>query len=120
MSWGAKLGVVVGLGGRLPDIRAFGPQFSRLAAETGTYGGGLAATREAKRHRAAKIAEEDAKARRLSANAGVLGIDDEGRRLDQREFDETKQALRWVATVQMGRVPRQQEPVCIRHLEHYR
>jgi len=76
---------------------------SRLAAENGTYRGGLAATREAKRHRAAKIAEEDARARRLSTHAGVPGPDDEGRWLDQREFDETKQALRWVATVQMGR-----------------
>lgn len=103
--WGSKLGVVVGLGGRLPDIRAFGPRFSSLAVDTGTYGGGLAATREAKRHRAAKLAEEEAKARKLSANAGVLGADSEGRRLDQREFDETKQALRWVATVQIGRYP---------------
>jgi len=103
VSWGARLGVMVGLGGRLPDIGAFGPQFSRIAAETGTYRGGLAATLEAKRHRAAKIAEKQAKARRLSTNAGVPGVDAEGRRLDQREFDETKQALRWVATVQMGR-----------------
>jgi hypothetical protein len=96
---------MAGLGGRLPDIGAFGPQFSRIAAETGTYGGGLAATREAKRHRAARVADEEARARKLSANAGVPGSDDDGRRLDKREFEETKQALRWVATVQMGRYP---------------
>jgi hypothetical protein len=103
VSWAARLGVVVGLGVKLPDIHAFGPRFSRIATETGTYEGGLAATREAKRYRATKIAEVEASARRLSANAGVPGADDEGRRLDQREFNETKQALRWVATVQMGR-----------------
>jgi hypothetical protein len=33
---------------------------------------------------------------------GVPGTDDEGRRLDRREFNETTAALRWLATCQMG------------------
>jgi hypothetical protein len=39
---------------------------------------------------------------RLERFAGVDGVDDAGRRLDQREFEETRQALQWLATCQMG------------------
>lgn len=36
-------------------------------------------------------------------NAGPQGTDDEERQLDQREFEETKRSLRWLATCQIGR-----------------
>lgn len=39
---------------------------------------------------------------RLVRYAGVDGVDGEGRRLDRREFDETTDALRWLATCHMG------------------
>jgi hypothetical protein len=39
---------------------------------------------------------------RLRMYAGVSGTDEEGRPLDQREFDQTCRALQWLATVQMG------------------
>lgn len=39
---------------------------------------------------------------RLRRYAGSDEVDDDGRRLDRREFDETKAALQWVATCQMG------------------
>lgn len=32
----------------------------------------------------------------------MQGTDDDGRQLDQREFEETRRALRWLATCQMG------------------
>jgi hypothetical protein len=38
----------------------------------------------------------------LQRHAGVDGEDEEGRRLDRREFKETTDALRWLGTCQMG------------------
>jgi hypothetical protein len=40
--------------------------------------------------------------RRLEDNAGLVGLDGDGRQLDQREFAETRAALRWLGTCQMG------------------
>ena len=40
--------------------------------------------------------------RRLELNAGLVGTDVSGKQLDQREHAETMQALRWLATCQMG------------------
>lgn len=48
------------------------------------------------------VEEEAAAARRLVENAGVVGTDETGRQLDQREFAKTRKALRWLATCQMG------------------
>ena len=39
---------------------------------------------------------------RLRRYAGSDDVDEDGRRLDRREFDETKAALHWIATCQMG------------------
>lgn len=39
---------------------------------------------------------------RLKKFAGVTGTDQEGRQLDQREFAETKDALQYISTAQMG------------------
>lgn len=47
-------------------------------------------------------AEEAAATRRLVENAGVIGADEEGRQLDQREFAETCDALQWLASCEMG------------------
>ncbi len=46
--------------------------------------------------------EEQRKADRLVEYAGVYGVDSEGRRLDKREFVETKAALRWLHTCYEG------------------
>lgn len=40
--------------------------------------------------------------RRLELNADLVGTDSSGKQLDQREHAETMQALRWLATCQMG------------------
>jgi hypothetical protein len=56
----------------------------------------------------AQAAREAAEAAdRLVRFAGVDGVDDEGRRLDRREFDETTNALLWLATCHMGWYDRQ-------------
>ena len=49
-----------------------------------------------------RIEAERAAQRRLVENAGLVGSDQDGTQLDQREHAETKEALRWLATCQMG------------------
>ena len=53
---------------------------------------------ELRRAEQAKIDEED----RLKRYCGSQELDDDGRRLDRREFAETIAALQWLATCQMG------------------
>lgn len=48
------------------------------------------------------VAAEADKKDRLTRCAGVDGVDGEGRRLDQREFEETTRALHTLASAQMG------------------
>lgn len=50
----------------------------------------------------AKVEREAARTRGLRENTGLDGVDNSGRRLDQREFEETKSALRYLATCHMG------------------
>lgn len=52
-----------------------------------------------KREEERQAAEAEA---RLTEYAGVDGADEDGRRLDRREFDETKKALRWLGICMMG------------------
>lgn len=46
--------------------------------------------------------DEAEKKRRLVEYAGVTGTDESGCQLDQREFDESRKALSWIASCQMG------------------
>lgn len=48
------------------------------------------------------IAAEEAAERRLIENAGVAGVDSDGKQLDEREHAETKKALQWLADRQVG------------------
>lgn len=47
--------------------------------------------------------EKERETARLVTYAGVKGIDAEGGQLDQREFNETKDALLWLYVCQLGR-----------------
>ena len=49
-----------------------------------------------------RIDSERVAQRRLIENAGLVGTDENGMQLDQREHAETKKALDWLATCQMG------------------
>ena len=49
-----------------------------------------------------RIDAERAAQLRLIENAGLVGEDQDGKQLDQREHAETKKALDWLATCQMG------------------
>lgn len=105
-----KLALVLGLRGQLRRAHRFtGPWCVRLAQANGfvearqTVRDFLAAEAEELR-----IAEEEAA--RLKRYAGSDERDDDGRRLDRREFQETMDALRWLATCQMGWYDNQDRP----------
>ncbi|GFP27805.1 hypothetical protein HKBW3S43_00953 [Candidatus Hakubella thermalkaliphila] len=100
--WRAKLALVLRLHGQLRDISGFTMFWGKEIAATSTF---REAWRVADKFRASwrerQRAEAD-KQDRLRRYAGVDGVDNEGRRLDQREFEETKAALQALATAQMG------------------
>jgi hypothetical protein len=98
----ARLGVVLALRTRLLDIHGFGGQHAKQAGNARTARGGMEAVHAFRAERARKAAEEQARLDRLEALAGVKGTDEAGRQLDRREFDETQDALRWIATCHMG------------------
>ena len=49
-----------------------------------------------------RVAAKAAAERRLVENAGLAGVDESGKQLDQREHKETMEALRYLSTCQMG------------------
>ena len=98
----AKLALVLKLRTRTQDIATFVGYWPRQASAASTL---REACRVIDQFRASK--EEDQRAEteardRLQEYAGVDGVDENGERLDQREFKETKDALRALATAQMG------------------
>jgi len=88
--------------GRLGKLRLLtGPGIQRIA-RTNTFRNSwreLGALEDGLRQR---IADEAAAKQRLIDNIGVVGTDESGRQLDQREFRETRDALRFLATCHMG------------------
>ncbi|SBT38981.1 hypothetical protein [Micromonospora narathiwatensis] len=102
VSLAARLGVVLALRARLLDIHSFRGRHARQAGQARSLRGGMQAVDAFRADRAERAAQEKARLERLAAFAGVQGVDEEGRQLDQREFKETKEALRWVATCQTG------------------
>jgi len=98
----AKLAMVTTIKGRVRDISALTGYWSTEAASAPSFSAArnvIKHFRASRRLDEARAAEEQA---RLKRYAGVEGADDFGRQLDRREFEETKQALRWLATCQMG------------------
>lgn len=100
--WRAKLALVLRLHGRTREVGAFRMYWGREIASASSF-------REAWRvagafldSRRADQRQESEREDRLAQYAGVEGEDEEGRRLDQREFEKTREALRTLATAQMG------------------
>lgn len=95
-------GVVAGLKTNLADINGFVGHRTRAAGLSGSF---REARREVSRFKEDRQKERDREQggrERLARYAGVDGIDDSGRRLDQREFQATKDALHWLANCHMG------------------
>lgn len=98
----AKLALVLRLHGRTRVIDDFTMYWGKEMAEAGSF---RAAWRAASQFLASREARREAKVKeeaRLVRYAGVEGADDDGQRLDQREFKETREALQALATAQMG------------------
>lgn len=100
--WRARLGLVSVLHFRLRLVGEFHGYWASQAASAKSLGharqavkGFLSTRREEAR---AKKEKDD----RLIEFAGVFGVDDEGRQLDQREFEETRRSLLALSTSQMG------------------
>lgn len=98
----AQLALIVGLKGRVRDVNAFSGIWSRQAASAPTFREALDAVRAFRLYRDEQRLEERDRHDQLRRLAGISGTDAAGRQLDQREFAETKEALRWLATCQMG------------------
>ncbi len=100
----AKLAMLMGLHGDLRavnDLPKHGVQF-RAIVESQTFGAALRSVDAYKTAREEEAQKEAAQAARLVDYAGVKGVDEEGKLLDQREVKETQSALRWIHTCQMG------------------
>lgn len=98
----AKLVLLTSLHVKARDVSAFsGPWQFKLASATSFRDSRrvIADFRKAQ-HAEARAADE--KQARLVRFAGVDGVDEHGRRLDRREFEQTMSPLRWIATCQMG------------------
>lgn len=101
--WRVKVALVLHLRVGIQDIAAFRFYWAKRAAAAPSF---RDATQVIDDFKASRRADQRAEAEaqdRLRQYAGVDGADEEGRRLDQREFRETTSALRWLATAQMGR-----------------
>ncbi|MPZ63016.1 MAG: hypothetical protein GEU93_17350 [Propionibacteriales bacterium] len=97
-----KAAVAVGFNRNLHDlgrIRGRGPY---EVARSSSFREALDAVRDARRRKQEEDLENAEAAARLQRFAGVGGVDEDGRRLDRREFAETQRALRWVATCHVG------------------
>jgi hypothetical protein len=99
---GSFAGVASVLKLRVRELATFDTFWAARVAEAGSF---EAARAVASEYRQSLRDEEEAKRRgegRLRKYAGVQGTDEEGRQIDEREFDVTRTALQWLATVQMG------------------
>lgn len=106
----AKVGIILGLRGALVDVASFSGVHARGAAQSATVANALAKVRLAKEERSAEEAVRARAALRLLQNAGLSGVDEGGLVLDRREFAQTKDALRWLATCHVGWYQREDRP----------
>jgi hypothetical protein len=87
--------------GLLPsNVSNFRAPYAQIAARSGSYKGAAAQIERWKRESSRQATEVALNRWRLARYAGQQGIDVEGRRVDRREFAETKAALRWLSTCQ--------------------
>lgn len=100
--WRAKLALALRLRLRTQDISAFTVYWAKQAVLASSFSDAYRAIDEFQASRRERQRAEAERQDALRRYAGVDGEDDEGRRLDQREFNETRDALRQLATAQMG------------------
>ena len=102
--WRSRLALLSVLHLRAGTVRKLAPYWyiTRKLGEAQTFSAARGVVAEfldaLSRREQAKVDEEE----RLRRYSGSQELDDEGRRLDRREFAETTDALIWLATCQMG------------------
>ena len=100
--WRSRLALLSALPFRTAIVRGFTGYWTRQLSEAQTFSAARGVVAEfldgLRRAEQAKIDEEE----RLRHYSGSQELDDEGRRLDHREFTATTDALRYLATCQMG------------------
>lgn len=100
--WRARLALFIKLRFNSRRIVKFRHYWIKKLVNTNKFSEACGVVREFKEElseRARLIRKEK---ERLQYYAGIDGTDSEGRRLDRREFKETTDALRWLATCHMG------------------
>ena len=100
--WKARVALVLGFRFSNHDLRSYGGTKAWKLATAKSVRDGLKVVGDYRRSLRETEAAERRAAERLRTYAGVKGVDEEGRQLDQREFKETKDALEWIASCQMG------------------
>ena len=98
----AKLGLALAFGPRVSRLSAFRFYWAKQITEAKDVAAARDVGREFLLDQRRKADEKAEAADRLERNAGIDEEDEDGQRLDQREFAETKRALQWLATMQMG------------------
>ena len=98
----SKIGLFLGLRLDLQSVASLHGRRARELASADSLRACIRAAHAHKRDLAAAAQNESVATARLHRFAGVEGTNPDGTRLDQREFAETKRALHWIATCQMG------------------
>lgn len=100
--WRAGATLLCSFNVRFRELKGFSTFWLNSLVEAANLRAACSVIREFRQRRRETALAEQAKLERLQRNAGMQGTDDEGRRLDQREFRETMDALMWLHTCQMG------------------
>lgn len=98
----AKLALVYGLHCRYSLVNRFGGIWLEKVLNADTRRQARLVVRQYRHSRREEARAAREKQRRLRRFAGIDGVDGKGHRLDQREFDATRQSLMMLATAQMG------------------
>ena len=102
LRWRARLALFIKLRFRSRRIVQFRPYWVRKLVDTNRFIEACGVVREFKEELSERERSKLAEQERLQYYTGIDGTDSKGRRLDRREFKETTDALRWLATCHMG------------------
>ena len=106
-AWRAKFAVLFVYAGDAGSLAGLAPVDVWPVVEAATYREAVSAARKAPDRQARLNELKNRAANRLLEFADIEGADADGRRLDQREFAETKSALSWLHLCMMGQYSKQ-------------
>lgn len=98
----AKLALMTSFHVKALEVGSFTGAWQLKLAAASSFGEGRRVVAEFRASQREAALEAEERQARLVRHAGVDGVDEQGRRLDRREFKETTTTLRWIATCQMG------------------